>query len=117
MLLKNKTIDNHPHKRKKLKFYAMMLKDTENNARIFLLKKKIQLLQTDADTHNNKRESLSLEDKELFDKKIAAALKKHRKSLTPNQRGQVIKKDAAEHKKKYEMFPPEKKSKTYGNKD
>jgi hypothetical protein len=40
MLLDNKTIDNHSHQRKKLKFYAIMLKGTENNARIFLLRKR-----------------------------------------------------------------------------
>ncbi len=40
MPLNIKTIDNHSHQRKKLKFYAIMLKDTDNNARIFLLRKR-----------------------------------------------------------------------------
>ena len=80
-----------------------------------------------------KRESLSPEDKDLFDKNNAAALNKHRKSLTPDQRGQVLRKDAVHHnkhrkslspeqnaqirsinavahKKQYELLPPEKKS-------
>ncbi len=34
------TINNQSHKRKKLKFYAIMLKDTENNVRIFFLRKR-----------------------------------------------------------------------------
>ncbi len=37
--------------------------------------KKIKILETDADAHNKKRESFSPEDKDLFDKKNAAALK------------------------------------------
>jgi hypothetical protein len=42
MPLNIKTIDNHFHQRKKLKFYAIMLKDTEYNASPFLLIKQSQ---------------------------------------------------------------------------
>jgi hypothetical protein len=61
--------------------------------------KKIKILQTDADAQNKKQESLSPEDNELFDKNHSATQNKYCKSLTPNQRGQVLKKNAAEHKK------------------
>jgi hypothetical protein len=36
--------------------------------------------------------------------------KKHRKSLSPEQKGQVITIDAAAHKKQYGLLPPEKKA-------
>ncbi len=49
--------------------------------------------------HIKKQESLSPEDKDLFDKNNAAALNEHRKSLAPNQKAQVLKKNAAKHKK------------------
>jgi hypothetical protein len=67
----------------------MILMHTKNNASSFLLKKKINIIHTDADVHKKKQESLSPEDKDLFDKNNAAALNKHRKSLAPNQKAQV----------------------------
>jgi hypothetical protein len=36
--------------------------------------------------------------------------KKHQKSLSPEQKGQVMTTDAAAHKKQYELLPPEKKA-------
>ena len=72
--------------------------------------KKNTILQTDADAHNKKQESLSPEDKERFDKNHFSAQNKYCKSLTPNQRGQVLKKDAAKHKKQYKLLTPEKKA-------
>jgi hypothetical protein len=66
----------------------MMLNDTENNASSFLLKKKITILQTVADAHKKKWESLSPEDKELFDKNHSAAQNKYCKSLTLDQKAQ-----------------------------
>ncbi len=98
----------------------MMLKGTENNARIFREdlppEKKITILQTNADAHNKKRESLSPEDKELFDKKNAVRLKKRRKSLTPIQRDQVLKK-CCRTQKTIRVASPGEKSKTHGNQD
>ncbi len=40
----------------------------------------------------------------------AAAHRKHRKSLSPEQKGQVMTMDVAAHKKQYELLPPEKKA-------
>ncbi len=40
----------------------------------------------------------------------AAAHKKQRKSLSPEQKGQVMTINAAAHQKQYELLPPEKKS-------
>ncbi len=97
-----------------------------------------KILDTDADAHKKKQESLSPEDKDLFEKNHTAAQHKHPKSLSSDQKAQVNTKDAAEHKKhreslsseqkgqtklidaaahkrKYELLPPEKKSKTRGN--
>jgi hypothetical protein len=131
MSLNNKTIDSLYHQ-KKLKFYAMMLMRTKNNASPFLLRKKVKILQTDADAHKEKQESLSSEDKDLFVKNNVAAQRKHCKSLSPDQIAQVLtinaakqKKhqeslsskqkvkvmtiDVAAHKKQYELLPPEKK--------
>ncbi len=78
-------------------------------------------------------ETLSPEDKDLFDKNNAAALNKHHMSLAPNQKAQVLKKmlpntknieslpllnkksqiksiNVIAHKKQYELLPPEKKA-------
>ncbi len=63
------------------------------------------------------REPLSPEDKELFDKNHSAAQNKYFKSLTLDQKAQEFQKNAAKHKKQYELLPPEKKSKTHGNQD
>jgi hypothetical protein len=46
-----------------------------------------------------KRESLSPEDKDLFEKNHTAAQHKYPKSLSPDQKAQVYTKNAAEHKK------------------
>ena len=71
--------------------------------------KKIKILKTDADAYNKKRGSLSREDKDLFDKKNAAALKKHCKSLSPDQRDQVLKKILPNTKFNMNCFPRRKK--------
>ncbi len=98
MSLNNKTIDNNSHKRKNSKFMQWCWR-TQKTTRGSSSWKKIKILQTNADTHNKKRESLSPEDKELFDKNHSAAQSKHHKSFSPDQRDQVLKKDAAKHKK------------------
>ena len=61
--------------------------------------KKISVQITDADAHKEKRESLSPEDKDLFVKNNVAAQCKHCKSLSPDQKAQVLTINAAEHKK------------------
>jgi hypothetical protein len=68
------------------------------------------IFETNADAHKKKQESLSPEDRDLFEKKITAAQHKHRKSLSLEQQGQIKSTDAAAHKKKYELLPPEKKA-------
>ncbi len=68
----------------------------------------MKILQTDADAHNKKRESLSPEDKELFDKNHSAAQNKYCKSLTLDQKVQELQKNAAKHKKSgSSSSPPE----------
>ncbi len=59
---------------------------------------KVTFLNKDADAHK-KWESLSPEDKDLFVKDNTAAQHKHCKSLSHDQKAQVLKIDAAEHKK------------------
>ncbi len=85
---------------KKFKFYAMMLMHTKNNASPFLLRKKVKILETDADAHKEKQESLSPEDKDLFVKNNTAARCKHFKSLSPDQKAQVLTIDAAKQTQK-----------------
>ncbi len=46
----------------------------------------------------------------LLSTKVAKQ-KKHRKSLSPEQKGQIKSTDAAAHKKQYELLPPKKKAK------
>jgi hypothetical protein len=58
-----------------------------------------QILNKNANAHKKKQESLSPEDKDLFEKTNTAAQHKHCKSLSPDQKTQVYTKDAAEHKK------------------
>ncbi len=53
----------------------------------------------DANAQKKKQESLSPEDKDLFEKNNTAAQHKYCKFLSPNQKAQVYTKDAAEHKK------------------
>ncbi len=77
----------------------MMLMHTGNNGSPFLLRKKVKILETDADAHKKKQESLSPEDKDLFEKNNTAAQHKYCKSLSPDQKAQVNTKNAAEHKK------------------
>jgi hypothetical protein len=60
---------------------------------------KVKILRTDADAHKEKQESLSPEDKDLFVKNNVAVQRKHRKSLSPDQKAHVLTIDAAEHKK------------------
>jgi hypothetical protein len=84
---------------KKFKFYAIMLMHTQNNASPFLLRKKVKILETDADAHKEKQESLLPEDKDLFVKNNTAARCKHCKSLSPDQNTQELTINAAKHKK------------------
>ncbi len=72
--------------------------------------KKIKILETNADAHKKKQESLSPEDRHLFEKKNTAAQHNYRKSLSPEQKAQIKSTDAAAHKKQYELLPPEKKA-------
>jgi hypothetical protein len=69
------------------------------NRESFSPEKKVKILQTDADAHKEKRESPSLEDKDLFVKNNVAAQRKHHQSLSPDQKAQVLTIDAAKHKK------------------
>jgi hypothetical protein len=78
----------------------MILMHTRNNARPFLLRKKIKILQTNADAHKKKRESLSPEDRDLFEKNHSAAQHKYHESLSTDQKVQVLKTDAAKHTNK-----------------
>jgi hypothetical protein len=61
-------------------------------------KKKVKILATNADAHKKKKRVFSPEDKDLFDKNHSAAQNKHRDSLTPDQKAQVLEKNAAEQK-------------------
>ncbi len=56
-------------------------------------------METNADAHKKKQESLSPEDKDLFVKNNTAVQHKHQKSLSPDQKAQVNTKNAAEQKK------------------
>jgi hypothetical protein len=49
------------------------------------------------------------EDKDLIVKNNTAAQHKHCKSLSPEQKVQVTKKNATVHERKYELIPPENK--------
>jgi hypothetical protein len=51
-------------RRTKVKYYAMMLMHIGNNTSPFLLRKKVKNLETDADAHKKKWESLSPKDKD-----------------------------------------------------
>jgi hypothetical protein len=55
-------------------------------------------LNKNANAHKKKQESLSTEDKDLFVKGDTAAQHKHRKSLSPDQKAQVLKINAAKQK-------------------
>ncbi len=99
MSLNNKTFDNHSHKRKKLKFNAMMLKDTENNTRIFLLRKRSKFYKLKLMHITRNRNPFHLKTKNYLTRIIFAAQNKHHKSFSPDQRDQDLKKDAAKHKK------------------
>ncbi len=79
---------------------------TGNNVSPFLLRKKVNILGTDADAHKEKWESLSPEDKDLFVKKNTAAQRKHCKSLSPDQKAKVLTINAAENKKHQESLSP-----------
>jgi hypothetical protein len=60
--------------------------------------KKAKILETDADAHKKKQESLSPEGKDLFVKNNTAGQHKHCKSFSPDQKAQVLIIDAAKHK-------------------
>ena len=53
------------------------------------------MIETDADAHKEKLESLSPEDKDLFVENNTAAQCRHCKSLSPDQKVQVLKKNSA----------------------
>ncbi len=112
ILLHIKNNGSLSHRRTKLKYYAMMLMCTGNNASPFLLRKRLEILETDADAHKQKRESLLPEDKDLFVKNNTAAQHKHCKSLSPDQKAQVLTIDTAEHKKQQESLSSEQKGQT-----
>ncbi len=57
-----------------------------------------QNFRTDADARKEKQESLSPEDKDLFVKNNTVAQHKHLKSLSPDQKAQVLTINAAKHK-------------------
>ncbi len=59
---------------------------------------------------NKHCKSLSPDQKSQVLKINAANQKKHRKSLSSEQKGQTKSIDAAAHKRKYELLPPEKKA-------
>ena len=87
----------------------ILCNDAEGHRKDLPPEKKIKILQTNADAHNKKRESLSPEDKELFDKNHTAAQNKYCKTLTPDQRGQVLKKMLPNTKNNTSCFPQRKK--------
>ena len=60
---------------------------------------KVQVLNKNANAHKKKQESLSPEDKDLFAKNHTATQHKYCKALSPDQNNEVLKIDAAEHKK------------------
>jgi hypothetical protein len=57
------------------------------------------MLNKDADAHKKKLESLSPAEKVLFVKNNTAAQHKHCKSLSPEQKAQVLTVNAVENKK------------------
>jgi hypothetical protein len=65
---------------------------------ITLTREKYSILCNDVDAHKKKRESLSPDNKNLFDRYNAAALNKHCKTLTPDQKAQELEKNAAGQK-------------------
>jgi hypothetical protein len=76
-----------------------MLLHTKNNASPFFLRKRKKKLQTNDDAHKKKWESLSPEDKDLFEKNNTAAQHKYCKSLSPEQKDKIMVINAAAHKK------------------
>jgi hypothetical protein len=61
--------------------------------------------------HNTNIASFSLLVTKLkYIQKMLLNTKKHRKSLSPEQKGEVMTINAAAHKKQYELLPPEKKA-------
>ncbi len=77
---------------------AKLMETKTEQRKSFPPEKKIKFLETDADAHKKKQESLSPKDKDLFDKNNTAAQHKYHKSLSSDQKAQVLKTDAAEHK-------------------
>ncbi len=65
---------------------------------------------SDAAAHKKQRESLSPDEKVPNLTNNAAEQKKHRESLSPEQKAQIKSIDTAAHKKQYELLPPEKKA-------
>ncbi len=83
---------------------------TQETTRVPSSWEKVKILETDADAHKEKQESLSPEDKDLIDKSHSAVQHKYHKLLSPDQRVQVLKTDAAKHKKQRKTLSPEQKS-------
>ena len=64
---------------------------------------KAQILNKDADAHKMKQDSLSPKNKYLFAKNHTAAQHKYCKAHSPDQNTEVLKIDAAAHKKATEI--------------
>ncbi len=60
-------------------------------------------------SYKKKQESLSPEDRDLFEKNNTAAQHKYHYSLSPVQKAQVLTNNAAEHKKLQKSLSPEQK--------
>ncbi len=82
---------------------------TKSNKRLFILKKKNLFLKNNTATQHKHCKSLSPEQKAQVLTIDAAKHKKHQESLSPEQKGQVMSNDAAALKKQYELLPREKK--------
>jgi hypothetical protein len=112
MPLNNRAIDSFSHQRKKLKYYAMMLMHTGNNASPFLLRKRLKCkkpmlmhikrneslfhlkikiyLKRIILLHNTNIASHSLLIRKLkLIQKMPLNTKKHQESLSPQQNGQT----------------------------
>jgi hypothetical protein len=82
---------------------------TKSNKSLSLLMTKFEFKQMMLLHTKEQQESLSPEDKDLFEKNHSSAYQKYLKS-SPEQQGQIKTIDVAAHKRKYELFPPEKKA-------
>jgi hypothetical protein len=76
-----------------------MLLHIKKHRKSLSLDDKVQIFNKDADAHKKKQESLSPEDKDLFEKNNSAAQHKHCKSLSPDQKTQVYTKSFSSEQK------------------